>query len=114
MLEKSAEPTFSIKKCRKYVRSQVKFKNKRYNEPFMRKTGNRLRKMDEKPLLSGTIKGRYRGFIWAACAAAQLEVLLLSGTKEERGFFPTYCKQTLQSMYFIVASWPGHFFFSKE
>ncbi len=46
--------------CRKilYVRSQVKFKNKRYNEPFMRKTGNRLRKMDEKPLLSETIKGR--------------------------------------------------------
>jgi hypothetical protein len=30
----------------------------------MRKTGNRLRKMDEQPLFSGTIKGRYRGFIW--------------------------------------------------
>ena len=54
MSEKFVEPTFSIKNVEKYVRSQVKFKNKRYNEPFMRKTGNRLRKMDEKPWFSGT------------------------------------------------------------
>jgi hypothetical protein len=51
------ETTFLIKRVEKYVRSQVKFKNKRYNEPFMRKTGNRFRKMDEKPLFPGTING---------------------------------------------------------
>jgi hypothetical protein len=40
---------FPIQSVEKYVRNQVIFKNKRYNEPFMRKTGNKFRKMDEKP-----------------------------------------------------------------
>jgi hypothetical protein len=77
----------------------------------MRKTGYRLRKMDEKPLFSGTIKGPYRGFIWRpARPRSWKSYCLCSVTTEERGFFHTYCKQTLQSMYFIVASWPGQFF----
>jgi hypothetical protein len=63
----------------------------------------------------GNNKGPVKRIYLAASAAVQLEVLLLNGTTEERGFFPTYCIQTLQSMYFIVASWPGQFFFySKE
>ena len=56
-VRKIVETTFSLKSVGKYVGSQVKFKNKRYNEPFMRKTGNRFRKMDEKPLFPGTING---------------------------------------------------------
>jgi hypothetical protein len=44
----------------------------------------------------------------AACAAAQLEVLLLNSSTEECQFFLTYCIQTLQSMY-IVTRWPQQF-----
>jgi hypothetical protein len=77
----------------------------------MRKTGNRLRKMDEKPLFSGTINGLVQKFYLAACAAAQLEVLLLNGTTEERGFFPTYC---IQSMYFYCCQLVWTVFYSKE
>jgi hypothetical protein len=66
----------------------------------MRKTGNRFRKVDEKPLFPGTINGLEERSYLAARAAAQFEVLLLNGTTEERGFFPTYCIQTLQSIYF--------------
>ncbi len=57
MLKKLVETIFSINSVEKYARSQIKLKNKRYNEPFMRKTGNRFRKMDEKPLFPGTING---------------------------------------------------------
>jgi hypothetical protein len=66
----------------------------------MRLTGNRFRKVDEKPYFSGIKNGPVQKFYLAACAAAQLEVLLLNDTTEERGFFPTYCIQTLESMYF--------------
>ncbi len=54
----------------------------------MRQTGNRFRKVDEKPYFSGTKNGPLQKIYLAACAAAQLEVLLLNDTTEERGFFP--------------------------
>ena len=60
MKDKFLETTFSIKSVEKYVRNQVTFKNKRYNEPSMRKTGNRFSKMDEKPSFSGTNWKKYR------------------------------------------------------
>jgi hypothetical protein len=69
--------------------------------------------MDEKPLLSETIRAGKED-LSGGRRGAQLEILLLNGTTEEGGFSPTYCIQTLQSMYFIVASWPGQLFFSKE
>jgi hypothetical protein len=53
--------------------------------------GNRFSKMDEKPSFSGTKNGPVQRTYLAACAAAQMEVLLLNGTTEECGFSPTYC-----------------------
>ncbi len=46
----------SVKRVDKYmyVRNQVKFINKKCDEPFVRKTENRFGKMEEKPCFSGT------------------------------------------------------------
>jgi hypothetical protein len=76
----------------------------------MRKTGNRLRKT----IAFWNNKGPVKRIYLAAGAAAQLEVLLLNGTTEERGFSPHIASKTLQSMYFIVAIWPGQFFFTPR
>ena len=70
----------------------------------MRQTGNRFRKVDEKPYFSGTNNGPVQKIYLAACAAAHLEVLLLNDTTEERGFFPQ------KACIFIVFSWPGLYF----
>ncbi len=80
----------------------------------MRLTGNRFRKVDEKPYFSGIKNGPVQKFYLAACAAAQLEVLLLNDTTEERGFFPTYCIQTLESMYFYCFQLAWTVFYSKD
>jgi hypothetical protein len=65
-------------------------------------------------MVFGNNKGSLCRFYLAACAAAHLEILLLNGTTEEGGFFPTYWIQTLQSMYFTVVSWPGKFFILRN
>ncbi len=70
----------------------------------MRKTGNRFRKMDEKPLFSGTINGlvRYRGFIWRPARPRSWKSYWLMVRQKSVVFSPLYCIQTLQSMYFYT------------
>ncbi len=76
----------------------------------MRQTGNRFRKVDEKPYFSGTKNGPVQKFYLAACAATQLEVLLLNDTTEECGFSPHIASRPLKACIFIVFSWPGLYF----
>ncbi len=51
---------------------------------------------------------RHRG-LSAGLAAAQLKVLLLDGTTEERGFFPHIASRPCRACIYIVAGWPGPF-----
>ncbi len=45
----------------------------------------------------------------AGLAAAQLKVLMLDGTTEERGFFPHIASRPFRACIYIVAGWPGPF-----
>ncbi len=67
----------------------MKLLNKIYNVQFKRKTGNRFRKMDEKPWFSRTKNALVWMIYLADGAAAQLEVLLCDDicTTEKCCFF---------------------------
>ena len=65
----------------------MKLLNKRYNVQFKRQTGNRFRKMDEKPRFSGTKNALVQRIYLADGAAAQLEVLLCDDIQQRSAVF---------------------------
>ncbi len=99
----------SIKSVVKYVRSQLKLINKRCNEPFMRKTGNQFRKMDEKPLYSGEKLGRYRVVIWQTQRPRNLNSFCVMIYNRGARFFLNIASRLFKACIFIVDSWPGLF-----
>jgi hypothetical protein len=79
----------------------------------MRKTENRCRRMDEKPYFSGTNNGPVQKIYLAACAAAQLEVLLLNGMTEECCFSPHIAPDPSKHV-FLLLPVGLYCFFSKK
>ena len=74
-----------------YVRFQIKLIKKRGDEPLLRKSGNRFRKMDEKKIwFSGTKDGQYRGLIYQTTGPPKLRDLQLYDGTEETRFLLTY------------------------
>ena len=73
----------------------------------MRKTGNRFRKMDEKPLFPGTVMG---GVIWRPLRPRSSKSYCLMVRQKSAVFSPHIVSKPFKACIFIVASWPVQFF----